>query len=109
MHGGLLSRIEKVPGPLGDECWLFIGGRNNSGYGSVWYRSEAHGAHRVSWKLHRGPIPDGLWVLHKCDVRACCNPAHLWLGTPQDNVQDAIAKGRHSWRRRPKRPAWRRF
>jgi HNH endonuclease len=109
MNPLLLARIAKVPGPLGDECWVFTGGRNNSGYGQIWYASECHGAHRVSWALHRGPIPEGMWVLHKCDVRDCCNPAHLWLGTPQDNVQDAIAKGRDRFSRRRKRPAWRRL
>ena len=77
----LASRIEKVPGPLGDECWVWIGGRNNSGYGHVWYRSECHGAHRIAWELHSGPIPEGMWVLHKCDRPSCCNPSHLFLGT----------------------------
>jgi hypothetical protein len=108
MSPSLLSRIAKVPGPLGDDCWLFLGGRNNSGYGQIWYRSEVHGAHRISWKLHRGPIPEGMWVLHRCDRPACCNPSHLWLGTALDNVRDMIAKGRHAWRRKPRWPSWRR-
>lgn len=51
-------------------------------------------AHRASYKFYRGPIPDGLWVLHRCDVRCCINPDHLWLGTHQDNVDDMMAKGR---------------
>ncbi len=51
-------------------------------------------AHRVAWVVWRGPIPDGLWVLHTCDNPPCCNPAHLFLGTRADNIADMVAKGR---------------
>ncbi len=52
-------------------------------------------AHRASWQISFGPIPDGLQVLHTCDNPPCCNPAHLFLGTQLDNIYDMCAKGRH--------------
>lgn len=51
-------------------------------------------AHRVSWELFRGPIPNKLFVLHKCDNKNCINPDHLFLGTAKDNIHDCIRKGR---------------
>jgi predicted HTH domain antitoxin len=52
-------------------------------------------AHKVAWILTNGPIPNGLMVCHKCDNPPCCNPNHLFLGTQTENMQDALAKGRH--------------
>src|SRR5262245_11822437 len=91
----LLSRVLIADGPLDTPCWLFIGGENNCGYGYIHYQGEPEGTHRISWQLHRGPIPDGMWVLHRCDVPSCCNADHLFLGSPQDNTADMMAKGRH--------------
>lgn len=77
-----------------ESCWLWRGAVDTAGYGDCWFRGRTTGAHRVSWQIFRGEIPDGLFVLHKCDNPICVNPDHLFLGTHSDNMQDASAKGR---------------
>lgn len=62
------------------------------GYGKFWYRGKKHPAHRVAWEILVGPIPEGLWVLHKCDNRRCINIEHLYVGTAAQNVQDKIER-----------------
>jgi hypothetical protein len=75
-------------------CWLWQGGVSGSGYGRFTRRSFRRDVHRLMWELTHGPIPEGLCVLHRCDVRLCMNPDHLFLGTKGDNARDCAAKGR---------------
>lgn len=64
------------------------------GYGLMMIRGRREMAHRVSWVIHNGPVPKGLWVLHCCDNPPCTNPKHLFLGTIHDNLNDMRSKGR---------------
>lgn len=73
-------------------CMYWTGSIHKAGYGV--YGKKSKYAHRLTWELANGPIPDGLHALHKCDVPMCCNPDHIFLGTHQDNMIDMDKKGR---------------
>lgn len=94
----LWSRIQKRSP---EECWEWTGKSRQSGYGWIGTQNGSHKlAHRVVWELTNGPIPKGTGhhgtvVMHTCDNRLCCNPAHLRLGTQADNVRDMREKGRN--------------
>jgi hypothetical protein len=88
---------EKVARGSPDECWEWQGSRYRNGYGAIGIGGRAggpRGAHRVCWELTHGPIPAGLYVLHRCDNPPCVNPAHLFLGTQTTNMRDCSRKGR---------------
>jgi hypothetical protein len=86
----------KVDRSKPEGCWLWTASRSSFGYGTFGVaRGKYKLSHRVSWELANGTIPTGLFVCHRCDTAPCVNPAHLFLGTHQDNMTDKMRKGRH--------------
>jgi hypothetical protein len=103
MHGRVCDKATpevrfwaKVDRSLGEKaCWIWMGAITSHGYGCVNWHGRVMGAHKLAYQLSKGAVPPGLEIMHACDSRPCCNPAHLSVGTRQDNVDDKIAKGRH--------------
>ena len=89
--------LAEIDTSAADRCWEWTGRVDKDGYGLVprGERGPSHRAHRLVWERENGPIPDGSLVCHACDNPRCINPAHLFLGTPLDNMRDKMAKGRH--------------
>ena len=93
----LMEKFESkyIPEPMSG-CWLWIGANSGKGgYGQISINGRIKRAHRVSWELHRGFIPEGMLVCHHCDTPPCVNPDHLFVGTYSDNTIDSVKKGRH--------------
>ena len=82
-------------------CWLFMSTHEPGGYGRFCFNKTVRFAHRAAYEIYVGPIPDGMVVCHKCDVPACVNPDHLFIGTQFDNLRDMASKGRRY------KPEWR--
>jgi hypothetical protein len=79
-----------------ERCWEWLGSQDRFGYGVIGasQHQRARKAHRVSWELHNGPIPEGLYVLHRCDNPPCVRPEHLYLGTDKENARDRASRHR---------------
>lgn len=94
LHSRTRQRFDSyhVQSPSG--CWLWQGIINWGGYGVFQLQGKQRSAHRISWTLYRGTIPKDSFVLHRCDVRNCVNPDHLFLGSQSDNMRDMVSKGR---------------
>lgn len=100
--------LEKSKLNIYNQCIEWTGFKNHDGYGQISYTKKgierAIGAHRASWMVHVGPIPNDLYVLHKCDNPCCVRIEHLWLGNDADNMRDKINKGRGNHKRGSKSP-----
>lgn len=95
MRRSVIDRFVLMTKKAKDGCTLWTGGKLR-GYGSFNIGGKTVSAHRVAYEFFVGSIPDGLFVLHRCDCRPCVNPSHLWLGTGQDNMDDMVRKGRQA-------------
>ena len=84
-----------------DSCWLWRGSRWKNGYGEAYVAGKRKRAHRVAWELTNGTIPIDMLVCHKCDVKLCVNPDHLYVGTVADNNRDMIERRQHGMFTKP--------
>lgn len=93
--GGFVARFWRWTDKRGpDDCWIWSGQKSSRGYGVINVGGKNTYAHRIAYELSHGVIPDGMYVCHACDRKLCVNPAHLWIGTTDDNMADMVAKGR---------------
>lgn len=97
----LKERFENKLKIMPSGCWEWQTRRHKDGYGQFWYNNKTVVASRMAYEIYKEPIPEGLQVCHTCDNPPCCNPAHLFLGTLSDNMQDAQKKGRRPYAPHP--------
>lgn len=98
LRKSLWDRLHEKLEPNSNGCWLWTASVKEYGYGIIGLGRRGQGTaktHRVAWELYNGPIPEGLCILHKCDVPRCCNPDHLYAGTLKQNAQDTVNRGRN--------------
>jgi hypothetical protein len=89
------NRINKT-----ESCWLWTGSLFKQGYARLYFKGKRLKGHRVSYELYKGPIPNGLYICHKCNVKHCVNPQHLYAGTQANNMQDVLKAGNHGMKNR---------
>lgn len=90
-----LARLRSYLKTDANGCWIWQGLKTHTGYGQIACRGRPKTVHRIFFQMLKGlSLRKDQWVLHRCDVPACANPAHLWLGTPKDNSQDCVRKRR---------------
>jgi predicted XRE-type DNA-binding protein len=88
----ILSRFRSKTELMESGCHEWRSTLHRGGYGKFWFNGKQSPAHRVAWELLVGEIPEGSWVLHKCDNRKCVNPEHLYLGDAKQNKLDTIER-----------------
>jgi hypothetical protein len=92
-HQNRMAPTDYIVNP-GTDCWEWQRAKANGGYGRMTVAGRVVRAHRAYWEAINGPVPEGLWVLHKCDNPCCVNPDHLYVGDAADNTRDAVERGR---------------
>lgn len=95
MDPSVVKRFEsKFVKTTADECWPWNASLDSKGYGQIKVNGKPMRAHRLSYIIYRGEIPEGYCICHQCDIPECINPWHLFVGTQQENMTDKVSKGR---------------